>query len=128
MGHRIRVLITDDSAPARDGLRVLLANWPEVEIVGEATDGQSALRLVAEQQPDVVLMDMRMPELDGVQATRLIKQSWPAIKVIVLTIYAAGQTPALAAGADAFLLKGGDPAQLLTTLRMVVQPIAHDQV
>ena len=119
MAHRIRVLIADDSARARDGLRALLVTWREVEVVGEATNGQEAVRLVAEHRPDVVLMDLQMPVLDGVQATGLIKQRWPEVTVIVLTIYAAQEAAARAAGADAFMIKGGAPERLLAALGVV---------
>ena len=119
MAHRIRVLIADDSARARDGLRALLVTWPEVEVVGEATNGQEAMRLVAEDRPDVVLLDLQMPVLDGVQATRLIKQRWPEVTVVVLTIYAAQEAAARAAGADAFMVKGGAPERLLAALGVV---------
>ena len=116
MAQPTRVLIADDSARARDGLRALLATWPEILVVGEAVNGQDAVRQVAECWPDVVLMDLHMPVLDGVQATQLIKQQWPAVTVIVLTMYAVEQTAALAAGADAFLIKGSAPERLLTAL------------
>lgn len=116
MAQPTRVLIADDSARARDGLRALLTMWPAIEVVGEAANGQDAVRLVAECHPDVVLMDLHMPVLNGIQATQLIKQQWPAVIVVVLTMYAAEQSAALAAGADAFLLKGGTPQQLLLAL------------
>ena len=116
MAQPTRVLIADDSARARDGLRALLTIRPEIEVVGEATNGQDAVRLVAECRPDIVLMDLHMPVLDGIQATQLIKQQWPAVTVVVLTVYAADQSAALAAGADAFLLKGGTPERLLAAL------------
>ncbi len=116
MAQLTRVLIVDDSARARVGLRHLLTTWPEIEVVGEAANGQDAVRLVAESRPDVVLMDLEMPVLDGVAATRLIKQQWPTVTVVVLTMYAARQAAALAAGADAFLIKGGTPERLLTAL------------
>ena len=119
MAQPIRVLIADDSARARDGLRALLATWPEVEVVGEAMNGQEAVRLVEACRADVVLMDVQMPVLDGVQATRAIKKRWPDIKVIVLTMYTTEQSAALAAGADAFVIKGGAPERLLTALYMV---------
>jgi DNA-binding NarL/FixJ family response regulator len=116
MAQPTRVLIVDDSAHAREGLRALLRTWPEFEIAGEAANGLEALRLVADCLPDVVLMDLQMPGLDGVQATRLIKQQWPAVVVIVLTMYPTEQTTALAAGADAFVLKEGAPERLLAAL------------
>jgi DNA-binding NarL/FixJ family response regulator len=116
MAQPIRVVIADDSARARDGLRALLATWPEVAVVGEAVNGQEAMRLVADCRPDAVLMDIQMPVLDGVQATQLLKKQWPDITVIVLTIYAAEQTAALDAGADAFVVKGSAPERLLAAL------------
>jgi two-component system secretion response regulator SsrB len=116
MAQPTRVLIVDDSARARDGLRALLETWPEISIAGEASNGQEAMHLVAERLPDVVLMDLQMPVLDGVQATQLIKQQWPAITVVALTMYAAEQAAALAAGADAFVVKGSAPERLLAAL------------
>jgi len=116
MALPVRVLIADDSVRIRQGLRALLATWPDITVVGEAADGREAVRLVADFQPDVVLMDLWMPVLDGVQATRLIKQQWPAITVIVLTMYSLEQSAALAAGADGFVIKGSPPERLLTAL------------
>jgi DNA-binding NarL/FixJ family response regulator len=120
MAQPIRVVIADDSARARDGLRALLATWPEVVVVGEAVNGQEAMRLVADCRPDAVLMDLQMPLLGGVQATQLLKKQWPDITVIVLTIYAAEQTAALDAGADAFVVKGSPPERLLAALGVSV--------
>ena len=116
MAQPIRVLIADDSARTREGLRVLFATWPEITVVGEAADGQEALRLVGESRPDAVLMDLQMPVLDGVQATQRIKQQWPAVTVIVLTMYPTEQSATLSAGADAFVIKGGPPERLLAAL------------
>jgi len=116
MAQPTRVLIADDSARARDGLRALLTIRPEIEVVGEATNGQDAVRLVAECRPDIVLMDLHMPVLDGIQATQLIKQQWPAVTIVVLTMYAVEKSAALAAGADAFLIKGSAPDRLLAAL------------
>lgn len=116
MTRPTRVLIADDSAHAREGLRALLATWPDIHVVGEAANGQEAVQLAAEHLPDVVLMDVHMPVLDGVEATWRIKQRWPAVTVIILTVYVSEQRSALKAGADAFLIKGGAPEQLLATL------------
>jgi len=116
MTMQTRVLIADDRPRSRSGLRAVLALWPEIEIVGEAVDGQEAVRLVAEYRPDVVLMDARMPVLDGVDATRLIKEEWPEVRVVVLTIDASYRADALAAGADVFLVKGCAAQELLEAI------------
>jgi DNA-binding NarL/FixJ family response regulator len=120
MAQPIRVLIVDDSTRAREGLRNLLATWAEIAVVAEAPNGQEAVRLIGDCQPDIVLMDLQMPVLDGVQATQLIKQRWPAITVIMLTMYATEQAAALAAGADTFVIKGGPPDRLLVALGLMV--------
>jgi len=101
----IRVLIADDHLSTRRGLRSVLSLYPDIEVVGEATDGREAVRVAAEIQPDLVLMDGKMPVMDGLEATRLIKSQWPEIRVIVLTMCAEYQAKALAAGADVSLLK-----------------------
>jgi two-component system, NarL family, response regulator LiaR len=112
MNQPIRVLLVDDQLSARQGLKAILIFFPQILIVGEAINGQDAVELVAEHQPDVVVMDLQMPVMDGVAATRLIKTHWPAIKVIVLTIQATRRGEALAAGADHFLLKGNGAEEL----------------
>jgi DNA-binding NarL/FixJ family response regulator len=102
-----RILIADDQRPARKGLHALLSLCSEVEVIGEAVDGQHAVNLAAERRPDVVLMDVRMPVMDGLEATRRIKSQTPQVKVVMLTLHAEFLNEALAAGADAFLVKGG---------------------
>jgi DNA-binding NarL/FixJ family response regulator len=116
MTMQTRVLIADDRRRSRSGLKAVLALRPEIEIVGEAAGGQEAVRLVEEYRPDVVLMDARMPVLDGVEATRLIKERWPEVRVVVLTIHASYRADALAAGADAFLVKGCAARELLAAI------------
>jgi DNA-binding NarL/FixJ family response regulator len=110
--RRVRIVIADDRPTTRRGLKALLTEFAQVEVVGEAADGQESVDLVAEYKPDVVLMDMQMPVMDGLEATRRIKQRWPEVRVIALTIYTKYRAQALAAGADAFLLKDGAPDKL----------------
>ena len=108
----IRVVAADDQRVVREGLALLLSLLPGVEVAGTAADGNEALALVAQERPDVVLMDLRMPGLDGVAATRRLRAEHPSVKVIVLTTYADDQSVvgALQAGADGYLTKdaGGD--------------------
>lgn len=116
MKQRIRVLIADDRPRARDGLRALLSSWSTVDVVREASNGREVIQLVEESRPDVVLMDIRMPVLDGVEATRLIKSRWPSVKIVALSMCNRYRASALAAGADSFLLKGCPTEQLLEAI------------
>ena len=125
VGQPIRVLIADDQNCARRGLRALLSTWPAVELVGEASNGQEAIRLVEERRPDVVLMDARMPVLDGLEATRLIKSRGQKVRVIVLTMQGVNEQDALAAGADFFLLKGFRPEELYEAIRSQPHSVAR---
>jgi DNA-binding NarL/FixJ family response regulator len=104
---RIRIIIVDDHPVVRDGLRIMLESQPDFEVLGEAADGVVALRLAEALQPDLVLMDLRMPVMDGVTATREIKSCQPGIQVLVLTTYDsdADILPAIEAGATGYLLK-----------------------
>jgi len=103
-----RVLIVDDSPQVRQELRTLLTLAGEIEIVGEAADGLEAIRLTEALQPEVVLMDLEMPVLDGYEAARQIKSRWPACRVVALTVhgYEAARQKASQAGVDVFLVKG----------------------
>ena len=116
MNESVRVLITDDQQPTRQGLMALLGLISRIEIIGEAVNGQEAVLMTEKHHPDVVLMDMQMPVMDGLQATRLIKTRWPEIKIIALSIYPAYRTEALKAGVDGFLLKGCAAEVLQTTI------------
>ena len=117
----IRVLIVDDHAPFRAGLRALLTSVPEMEVAGEASNGEDAIREAAKLQPDVILMDIQMPGMNGIEATRLIYQSSPHIGVIVLTMFEDDDSvfAAMRAGARGYLLKGADQAEILRALHSV---------
>jgi DNA-binding NarL/FixJ family response regulator len=118
----IRVVIVDDHVVVRAGLSQLLATTDDIEVVGEADDGSLAVSKVGELMPDVVLMDLSMPGLDGVEATRLVKQSFPEVHVVVLTSFGdqARIMAALEAGADGYLLKHADPEQIIAAMRSAV--------
>ena len=115
----ISVLVVDDQELVRSGLRMLCESAPDIEIVGEARNGSEAVRLAADVLPDVVLMDLRMPVMDGISATRTILAARPAAKVLALTTFDDDDHlyPALAAGACGLLTKDSSPAELLTAIR-----------
>ncbi len=117
MTERIRVVVADDQQVMREGLVALLELINGIEITGAAANGAEAVDLVAEGNVDVVLMDLRMPVLDGFQATARIKRDWPRVRVLVLSIAAEARDQALAAGADAFVAKGAPEDLLLDTIR-----------
>jgi DNA-binding NarL/FixJ family response regulator len=115
----IRALVVDDQGLVRAGVRVLLQTAPDIEVVGEAADGHEAVRLAARLRPDVVLMDIRMPRVGGVEATSRISAAVPNTKVLMLTTFAEEDNvyAALAAGAVGFLVKDGDPADMIEAVR-----------
>jgi DNA-binding NarL/FixJ family response regulator len=119
----ISVVIADDQALVRGGFRMILDTKPDLDVLGEAADGREAIELVERMQPDVVLMDVRMPELDGLEATRRIVGSGSASRVIVLTTYDADEYvfAALRAGASGFMLKDVRPAELVDAIRVVAR-------
>ncbi len=118
----IRVVICDDQDVVREGLRVILGTAPEIEVVGVAEDGARAVALTAETQPDVVLMDLNMPGLNGVQATRLIREQHPTVHVLALTTYDADEWvfDAIRAGAAGYLLKDTPRAGLIEAIKGTV--------
>ena len=115
----IQVLLVDDQALFREGLRTLLSVHPNLEVVGEANNGQEAIEMAAELQPDVILMDLRMPVLDGVAATRRLKESHPQCRVIVLTTFDDDEYvfDGLRAGAVGYLLKDVSSETLVEAIR-----------
>jgi DNA-binding NarL/FixJ family response regulator len=117
----IRVLLVDDDALVRAGLRMILSSSEELEVVGEAADGTDAVAAVRAHRPDVVLMDIRMPVMDGIAATSALRQLANPPHVIVLTTFQADEhvMSALRAGADGFLLKDTAPAEILQAVRLV---------
>lgn len=117
-----RVLVVDDQAVVRDGLVLLLGLLPDIEVVGSASDGEAALRLVADERPDVVLMDLRMPRVDGVEATRRIRTGFPDTQVVVLTTYTDDESvfAALRAGARGFLTKSADAEEIARAVTTVM--------
>ena len=118
---KIKVLLADDHPVVREGLRTMLATTPDIEVVAEASDGLDAIEKANEHQPHVILMDLRMPNLDGLEATRRIKSQLTSISVIVLTVYDndAYIVDAVRAGASGYLLKDASRDLLVHTIRAV---------
>ena len=116
----IRVAIADDQAMVRAGFRMIVQSQPDMQVAGEAADGQEAIDLVVRERPDVVLMDVRMPRVDGIQATRQVAN---ATRVVILTTFELDEYvfDALAAGASAFLLKAAPPEDLIRAIRIVAE-------
>jgi len=117
----IRVLIVDDHAIVRKGIRALLAEIEDIEVVGESGDGQGAIDQAGALEPDVILMDLLMPGMDGIEATRQIASDDTAPSVLVLTSFASDEKvfPAIKAGALGYLLKDSEPADLVQAIRQV---------
>jgi DNA-binding NarL/FixJ family response regulator len=116
----IKVALVDDQALVRTGFRMIVQSQPDMHVVGEATDGREAVDLIRKERPDVVLMDIRMPNLDGIAATRQVSET---TKVVILTTFELDEYvfDALAAGASAFLLKAAPPEDLIRAIRVVAQ-------
>jgi DNA-binding NarL/FixJ family response regulator len=119
----VRVLIADDQALVRGGFRMILEAKEDMEVVGEAGDGAEAVALVERLQPDVVLMDVRMPGVDGIEATRRIAESGSSARIVILTTYDVDEYvfSALRAGASGFLLKDVRPAELTEAVRVIAR-------
>jgi DNA-binding NarL/FixJ family response regulator len=121
MTQEIRLVLADDHAVVRSGTRELLEQQPDFKIIGEASDGNEAVRLAGELQPDVMVMDVRMPAMSGVEATREIKASYPNVKVLVLTAHDDDEYvfALLQAGANGYLLKTAEIEELVRAIRTV---------
>lgn len=118
---KLRILIAEDSAPFREGLRNLLQSADSLEVVGEATSGQEAIQLANQLQPDIVLMDVQMPGLNGIEATRQIVYTSPHISILMLTMFEDDESvfAALRAGARGYLLKGALKAEIVRAIQGV---------
>jgi len=127
MENRISVLICDDQAVVREGLEAILSTIPHIQVVGLASDGQEAVDLVASCKPDVVLMDLKMPRMNGVQATRNIREKYPGVPVLVLTTYATDEWlfDAIRAGAAGYLLKDTRRDGLVRAIEETAQGKTH---
>ena len=121
MAPKIRVLIADDHTIVRSGVRLLLEAEADIEVVGEALNGREALTLAEALRPDVILMDISMPEMDGLEATRMVKARWPAINILVLTMHRSDEYffEVLKAGASGYILKAADTEELVNAVRVV---------
>jgi DNA-binding NarL/FixJ family response regulator len=122
MDAPIRIIVADDHPVVRGGLVALLQTIPSLDVVGEAADGATAVRLTHEHRPDVVLMDVRMPGMDGVEATRLIREQTPESRVLILTMYDDDATvfTAMKAGAQGYLLKESEQDDIVRAVHAVV--------
>ena len=121
MSSAIRILVADDHTVIRKGMRAMLEAVPDIEVVGEAANGREAVVAVEKLQPDVVLMDLVMPEMDGIEATQRIKARWPEMRILVLTTFAGEDKifPAIKAGALGYQLKDSGPEELVQAICQV---------
>jgi len=119
--EKIRILLVDDNEVVREGLKSILEPQPDIEVIGQATDGLDAVAKAEELRPDVILMDAQMPVMDGTEATKRIKQSLPDVKVLFLTVYGDYVGGALAAGASWYLTKDCRRQDLLEGIRVLAQ-------
>lgn len=127
MAKKIRVLVAEDHAVVREGIRLILESQPDMEVIGEASDGREALEKARELHPDIVLMDIGMPEMNGLEATRQIKRSLPETQILALTVHEQGDYlfRMLQAGASGYVLKGAPSSDLLAALRAASRGEVH---
>ncbi len=127
MNNKIRVLICDDQEVVRKGLNIILSHSASIEVIGLAADGEEAIRQVQANPPDVILMDLKMPKLNGIHATRRICTAFPNIRIIILTTYDGDEWvfDALRAGAAGYLLKDSSGDEIVTAIEDVVNGRSH---
>lgn len=122
MGEKKKILIAEDHTILREGLKVLLSSNPDYSIVGEASDGREAVRAVEKFTPHLILMDLSMPKMDGLEAIQEIKKHWPKTKVLALTVHKTEEyvLASLKSGADGYILKDSTHSELLTAIKSVL--------
>jgi DNA-binding NarL/FixJ family response regulator len=122
----LRIVVADDQASVREGLVLLLGLLPDIEVVASAADGRQAIDLVTQYQPDAILLDLRMPVIDGIEATRQLTELHPAVAIVVLTTYADDTSilAALSAGARSYLTKDADRVEIASALRSAVSGLS----
>jgi DNA-binding NarL/FixJ family response regulator len=116
MDKPVKVMVVEDNSRARSALAAYLSLQAGLRITAEAANGLEAIGKIESFPPDIVLMDMQMPVMDGVEATKIIKKNWPQIKIVVLTMYIEYRSEAFSAGADAFLVKGDSADEMVSTI------------
>jgi DNA-binding NarL/FixJ family response regulator len=117
MKNTIDLMIVDDNFRARQALMAYLSLQSGIRVIAQAANGSEAINNLRNHTPDIILMDMQMPVMDGLEATRIIKKHWPKIKIIILTMYPNYQPETLSAGVEAFLIKGSPIKELVATFR-----------
>jgi DNA-binding NarL/FixJ family response regulator len=120
MDKPVKVMVVEDNSRARSALAAYLSLQAGLRITAEASNGLEAIGKIKSCPPDIVLMDMQMPVMDGVEATRIIKKNWPQIKIVILTMYTEYRSKAFSAGADAFLVKGSSVNEMISTIHALL--------
>ena len=122
MCNKIRVLIVDDNPSFRKAIRALVEIQPDMEVAGEARCGSAAMESLEDIQPDLILLDAKMPGMTGFEVTRQIKNLWPHMKVVLMTMFPGYRSRSINAGADAFMTKGVPPEDVLSVIRGLGHP------
>jgi DNA-binding NarL/FixJ family response regulator len=115
------MMVVEDNSRARQALMAYMSTQTGITVTAEASNGLEAINMIEEDVPDIVVMDVRMPVMDGLEATRIIKEKWPQVKVVVLTMYPYYEPELLFAGADAFLVKGCSGNDMMSTIQALFQ-------